>query len=85
VSTTGSELATVYESSRRENSRRKILEARALDMVDNPSNWRAIEALASILFKRRRIAGPEAWDIIRRAVFAASPRSPSDSRIARSA
>jgi hypothetical protein len=66
-------LATVYETSRRQKSRRKILEARAQDMVDNPPNWRAIESLASILLERRRLAGPEAWDIIRRAVFAASP------------
>jgi len=78
-------LATVYESSRSQNSRRKVLEARASDMVDDPSNWRAIEALASILLKRRRVAGAEAWAIIRRAVFAASARSPLDSPIARSA
>jgi ATP-dependent Zn protease len=78
-------LAMVYESGRRQHSRRKVLEARAHDMVDNPPNWRAIEALAAILLKRRRIPGPEAWDIIRRAVFAATPPSPSDPRIARSA
>jgi hypothetical protein len=47
-------------------------------MVGNPPNWRAIEALASILLKRRRIPGPEAWDIIRGAVFAGSPRSAAD-------
>jgi ATP-dependent Zn protease len=77
-------LAMVYETTRRQDSRRKILEARAQDMVGNPPNWRAIEALASILLKRRRIPGPEAWDIIRGAVFAGSPQSASD-QIARSA